>query len=819
MKKLLNTIVKTLSISLCITAIVIPQALQQYTKTIVNGEEKWILNKQYLSAFDEEEPQQQQIDPQELFHQKLNFSPNNIFDDRWTLQLPYPTDAYLIAAEADNDFIISVGVNLSSFSSVYSDLVISTDKGENWILQRFETDTLLVTMDKYENLIWLGGYDLEYNGFILKSTDSGKNWNEKLSADSFAVLYVNFFDENNGVVVSENLISPSDILKVFHTTNGGDSWTSYSNILPNVFQDFNSIHFSNHNYGWISDQYSNNISRIINTTDGGLNWEIQFTDTVAEFEMIHFADLNHGWATGVWQESSSSSELRIYSTTNGGVDWSQQFTVQGEFGTFGSNMSSLDSLNCWLAVSKWPYLKIFRTTNGGDDWTEISQLQYVEFQLGDIKFISDTEGWIVSALGMIHYTSDGGYSWEPKHKLVTLTDLEALDFIDTQNGWAAGNSHSTFINNDLIKTTNGGDDWSIVYTDSVYNFVDIDFLSEQLGFGIAQDYLNSSINKTQDGGLTWDSTQFGDTTLNSILFTDIDNGWAVGGKFLDLFVTHTSNSGDSWHQQSNINLSGGRLNNIDFVNSTNGFTVGENGALIKTTDGGNSWNVSWGNLDPNLFWSNYKLTGVYYPELLNCWVSGYTLSPSGYRTMVAHTTDGGANWDTTSFSSGSRSGDIFFINDLDGYSVGIRSDYKTTDGGITWSRIEYPSDINKMFFLNAGLGWTVGNNGRIFNYYDPNVGVERGKEIQLLDNYALMQNYPNPFNPSTTIKFSLPSSGFVTLKIYNALGEDVAVLLDKELRTGTYEVEWNATGLPSGVYFYQLKTEGFLETKKMLLLK
>ncbi len=92
MKKLLNTIVKTMSISLCITAIVIPQALQQYTKTIVNGQEKWILNRQFLSAFDEKEPNPQQIDPQNLFRQKDNSSPDNLFDDRWSLQQPYPTD-------------------------------------------------------------------------------------------------------------------------------------------------------------------------------------------------------------------------------------------------------------------------------------------------------------------------------------------------------------------------------------------------------------------------------------------------------------------------------------------------------------------------------------------------------------------------------------------------------------------------------------------------------------------------------------------------------------------------------------------------------
>ena len=87
------------------------------------------------------------------------------------------------------------------------------------------------------------------------------------------------------------------------------------------------------------------------------------------------------------------------------------------------------------------------------------------------------------------------------------------------------------------------------------------------------------------------------------------------------------------------------------------------------------------------------------------------------------------------------------------------------------------------------------------------------------ERFILRQNYPNPFNPSTKIKFSLPSSGSTSLKIFNTLGEEVTILLDKELTTGTYEVEWNAEGLPSGVYFYQLKTGEFVETKKMILMK
>jgi hypothetical protein len=104
------------------------------------------------------------------------------------------------------------------------------------------------------------------------------------------------------------------------------------------------------------------------------------------------------------------------------------------------------------------------------------------------------------------------------------------------------------------------------------------------------------------------------------------------------------------------------------------------------------------------------------------------------------------------------------------------------------------------------------------NNFDIPVSVE-DETLNLPTEFSLSQNYPNPFNPSTIIKFSVPTSGYATLKIYNALGEEVVILIDKELTTGTYEVEWNASGLPSGIYFYQLKTEGFIETKKMIFIK
>jgi hypothetical protein len=94
---------------------------------------------------------------------------------------------------------------------------------------------------------------------------------------------------------------------------------------------------------------------------------------------------------------------------------------------------------------------------------------------------------------------------------------------------------------------------------------------------------------------------------------------------------------------------------------------------------------------------------------------------------------------------------------------------------------------------------------------------ENGNELPLIFN--LSQNYPNPFNPSTTISWQLSEGRSVSLKVFNALGEEIAVLVDEYRPAGKYETKFDAASLPSGIYFYKLQTDNYLETKKMLLLK
>jgi hypothetical protein len=99
------------------------------------------------------------------------------------------------------------------------------------------------------------------------------------------------------------------------------------------------------------------------------------------------------------------------------------------------------------------------------------------------------------------------------------------------------------------------------------------------------------------------------------------------------------------------------------------------------------------------------------------------------------------------------------------------------------------------------------------------VSLQDENTLQAPISFNLYQNYPNPFNPSTIIKYAIASRQFVTLKVYDILGTEIATLVNQEKPAGNYEVNFNASNLPSGVYIYKMKAGEYVETRKMVLLK
>ncbi len=131
-----------------------------------------------------------------------------------------------------------------------------------------------------------------------------------------------------------------------------------------------------------------------------------------------------------------------------------------------------------------------------------------------------------------------------------------------------------------------------------------------------------------------------------------------------------------------------------------------------------------------------------------------------------------------------------------------------------------PDILDFSLDCNAGLGTSRSDLGAYGGNYGGTISeVKRKSFSEVPSKFELKQNYPNPFNPSTTIEFNVPRKSFVTLGVYNSLGQKVKTLLEKELNGGNHAVEFDASSLSSGVYFYRLEASDFTTVRKMILLK
>jgi len=184
---------------------------------------------------------------------------------------------------------------------------------------------------------------------------------------------------------------------------------------------------------------------------------------------------------------------------------------------------------------------------------------------------------------------------------------------------------------------------------------------------------------------------------------------------------------------------------------------------------------------------------------------------------------------------------VDFIDSLRMYSYYSKSDSIISNLPVIPNHT--PSPVNINYNISVQLDTLLMNDGFVFNYKfwakdkgiipeysnSPDTGYYQciwdttitaiKTEAALLQDFSLAQNYPNPFNPTTSIKYQVPEISFVTIKIYDVLGNEITTLVNEEKSAGIYEIEFNGTELPSGIYFYSLQAGNFVETRKMILLK
>ncbi len=155
---------------------------------------------------------------------------------------------------------------------------------------------------------------------------------------------------------------------------------------------------------------------------------------------------------------------------------------------------------------------------------------------------------------------------------------------------------------------------------------------------------------------------------------------------------------------------------------------------------------------------------------------------------------------------------------------------RTTNAGAAWDTLQNYLTLNEVLknieFFNSNISYGISSN---HIYYTNDGWVTYSIVDSIVTNvesqqsvptqFTLYQNYPNPFNPTTVISYQLPVSSNVSIKVYDLLGREVAVLVDEYKSAGRYKVEFNAFSLASGVYYYQLKSGSFINSKKMILMR
>jgi len=434
------------------------------------------------------------------------------------------------------------------------------------------------------------------------------------------------------------------------------------------------------------------------------------------------------------------------------------------------------------------FLLLQFTTLAQEGWIE--QTFDTTLNFSSAHFVNENIGWIVgwegvydTISGYVYKTTNGGNQWQ-KQIGDTVPELRSVNFVTENFGCAVGYSGTILI------TTNGGEIWDDKSLDGG-RWRDVQFLSENVGY---------AVNAVGPGGKNHQNTseRVGYTYLSDVIrTTDGGNNWVGVGP-----------AGQSYAYQC-----------LSFVNSDVGylthiFADSLNYPILKTTNGGQEWDSL------RVSGTFIGIGKIFFITELTGWIVGG--EGGDVIGVIRKTTDGGINW-VNQYYGGGFIRDVHFVNENISWAVGDSGVIlNTTDGGDNWSSQTSGTEeiLTSVCFVNQNTGWIVGYSGIMLKTTNGGVSFVEEQEIdEIPTDFSLSQNYPNPFNPSTKIRYSVPQSSNVVIKVFDVLGNVIEILVDKEKPLGTYEITLYAENYPSGVYFYRLQAGSFVETKKMVLLR
>lgn len=695
---------------------------------------------------------------------------NSVCNSQWKWYNPYPTGNNL----KDVHFINSLrGIATSDFS----ELIETTDGGINWYLREMDIDFGLGRIFFLNNQV---GFIAGTKGKLLKTTNAGESWIQLTTGSGKNLNSVFFLNENKGYAVGDSGL----FLK---TTNGGLSWSS--SIVGSSRLKLQDVIFLNENIGFVIPYYDSTL--VFKTNDGGNNW-IPFNLTIWIYKFrITFINDSVGFIL--------SGSGNFYKTTDAGSSWSAQFI--GQF----SVLQDIKIINQSKMYVLGAVGEVFLSTDSGIQWSMISKIKKSS---SSFFFTTDSIGFVVGEVGKIYKTFDGGKNWFPYYESNFDGLIKDIKFLNDSIGFLIQiieTNGGYYQSGYLYKTTNRGKDWDLKLTTDTW-MGGFSFPSENTGYVIGL----GKIYKSTDSGETWDSIASVPATW-AIDFVNNEVGFVAGKGYK---IYKTTDGGYNWTLVCPGHQTNFSIQSIDMADSLRGSAVGNISITYYTTNGGNTW------IERNL-----------YPPEVNFYKVKFWDATLGYAFGVYGeiyvSNNGGYTWYARNSGINTWLSDVDFINKNTAIAVG-RSGVilKTTDAGRNWIKLKSPTyqNLYSIFLFDSTSGFIGGNRGTILSIgVDPPNNIEDSNNYFFPEKYFLSQNYPNPFNPTTTIRFNIPDVGSglaqTVLKVFDILGNEVATLLNDYKPAGTYEVNFDASHLSSGVYFYRLQSGIFSDIKKMILLK
>ncbi|MBT8381905.1 MAG: T9SS type A sorting domain-containing protein [Ignavibacteria bacterium] len=690
----------------------------------------------------------------------------------------------------------------------------SNDAGNSWThlgLEATEYISRIIVNPQNPQVVYLGAmgklWGKNSERGLYRSTNGGGSWENKLFiSDSTGCIDVAINPADPNIVYAamwERIRRPDRrsyggaTCGLYRSSDAGETWTELTNGLPN----------NSPNVGRIGISVSASSPNIIYTI---------------------YAD-NIGYFAGV------------YVSANGGDSWTRtnDGSLSSLFSSFGwwfgnIRVDPVNPDNVFVLG-----LDVYKTTNAGNSWFYSSGSMHVD-QHGLYVHPQNNSFIVAGNDGGIYKSTNGGSIWT-KFSIMPITQFYTCEVDYQLPERLYGGTQDNGTNRTLTGNLNdwnriyGGDGFYVLVDPTDNNFVYAE--SQYGGFGRST---NGGSNFTYglngvsgSDRFNWSTPYIIDPTNPAKLYLGSHRVYRSTNRAVDWTVI----SPDLTNGPPTGNQVYGTITTLAAAAS-------DTNVVYAGTDDGNVWVT----LDGGTNWTNISAS------LPVRWVTRVAVDPydamtayvtlSGYRydehlPHVFRTTDAGTSWqDISSNLPEAPLNDIIVDQNIAGRlyvgtDVGV---FYTDSLGASWDYLgtSMPiSPVTDLVLHNPTRTLIAATYGRSMYSIDLTIITETESENLPLENFVLYQNYPNPFNPTTKMKFTIPTSPLnpspyqgegnrerlITLKVYDVLGNEIATLVNEEKPAGSHEIGFDATVLPSGIYFYKLQAGNYIETKKMVLVK